>query len=191
MEQFIEDSRYANLMKFCEEFRDSVKAYIVHFDTQAEAKANLQNKFKLAFSTVKVDSKRGPGLNVDIKDIFAEAKAEHTIVAEGWSTLSSAVARTGSQMRKELEVIVQLFCATLTTQPSFHVLYNNVQQNDSSDNSESDVSTEEDKARDGDDDYVLENKFNVSASFKQYQAKCEEIAKQEGFYVDGNLHQIL
>lgn len=92
-------------MKFCEEFRDCIKAYIVHFDTQAEAKASLQNKFKLAFSTVKNDSKRGPGLKVDIEDIFAEAKAERTI-AEGWSTLSSAVARTGSQMRGNSSIIL-------------------------------------------------------------------------------------
>lgn len=119
MEQFINETRYPNLLKFCEEFRDCIKAYIVHFDTQAEAKTNLQNKFKLAFSTVKSDSKRGPGVKVDIKALFAEAKAERTIVAEGWSTLSSAVARTGSQMRKELEVIVQLFCATLNNSTKF------------------------------------------------------------------------
>lgn len=80
--------------------------------------------------------------------------------------MGSAVKRTGSQMRKELEA-------------------------ESSNNSESDVSSEEDEARDQDDDYVLEKKFNVSASFEQYRVKCEEIIKQEGFYVDGNLHQIL
>lgn len=74
MEQFIKETRYANLLKFCEEFRDCVKAYIVHFDTQAEAKASLQNKLKLAFSTVKRDSKRGLGLKFDInKDLFAES----------------------------------------------------------------------------------------------------------------------
>lgn len=93
-------------------------------------------------------------------------------------------------MRKELEVTVQLFYATLNNSIKFSCA-NNVQQAESSNNSESDVSSEEDEARDQDDDYVLEKKFNVSASFEQYRVKCEEIIKQEGFYVDGNLHQIL
>lgn len=75
-----------NLLKFCKEFRDCVKAYIVHL--------THMHKLKLAFSAA--------GLQVNIKDIFAEAKAERPIVAEGWSTLGSAVSRTGSQNEKRI-----------------------------------------------------------------------------------------
>jgi hypothetical protein len=49
--------------------------------------------------------------------LFAEAKAENTIVAEGWNTLNASVTNISRQMRERLEVpkffsgtsIVQLF----------------------------------------------------------------------------------
>ncbi|KAI9267135.1 hypothetical protein EDC94DRAFT_657514 [Helicostylum pulchrum] len=61
-------------------------------------------------------------------------------------------------------------------------LSNNVELNEPSD---------EEEAEGQDDDYVLKNKFNISAAFRQYKSQREKKAKQEGFYVDGNLHQIL
>ncbi|GAA5802958.1 hypothetical protein HPULCUR_008433 [Helicostylum pulchrum] len=147
------------------EFCDSIKAYIVQFDSEKEAKVNLQNKFKIDFSSVKEDSRRGPGVAVDIQVLFAGAKAGHSILAEGWNTLGSAVARVGSQMKEGLEAD----------------LSNNVELNEPSD---------EEEAEGQDDDYV-KNKFNISAAFRQYKSQREKKAKQEGFYVDGNLHQIL
>jgi hypothetical protein len=41
------------------------------------------------------------------------------------------------------------------------------------------------------DDYILENGFNLSAHFRQFNLESDRKSKESGFYVDGNLHQIL
>lgn len=42
-----------------------------------------------------------------------------------------------------------------------------------------------------DDDYILENGVNVSACFRSYYSESDKKSKEAGFYVDGNLRQIL
>lgn len=112
MEQFRKETRYVNLLKFCKELRDCLK-HILFTLTR-------MHKLKLTFSAVKSDSKRGPGLQVNIKDIFEEAKAERTTVAEGWSTLGSAVSRTGSQNEKRIRCNSSIIlCYTLQLYQNF------------------------------------------------------------------------
>ncbi|KAI7903573.1 uncharacterized protein BX663DRAFT_433296 [Cokeromyces recurvatus] len=41
------------------------------------------------------------------------------------------------------------------------------------------------------DDYILENGFNISSQFRQFNLESSKKSKESGFYVDGDLHQIL
>lgn len=109
MEQFCRESRYPNLIKFCNEQSEAVKLFIKHFDTQSDAKINLRHKFKSAFYNAKGKNKRGSGVEVNLDTLFAEAKAESAILAEGWNTLGVSVINTSHQMRDRLKVIKVFF----------------------------------------------------------------------------------
>lgn len=41
------------------------------------------------------------------------------------------------------------------------------------------------------DDYILENGFNISTDFRQFNLESNKKSKESGFYIDGDLHQIL
>ncbi len=41
------------------------------------------------------------------------------------------------------------------------------------------------------DDYILENEFNISTHLRQFNLESNKKSKESGFYVDGDLHQIL
>ncbi|GAA5809462.1 hypothetical protein MFLAVUS_002870 [Mucor flavus] len=87
--------------------------------------------FKIAFFSVKAN----------------KTKARHSIFAEGWCTLGSAVASVGSQMKEALEAD----------------LSNSVELHEPSDKEETE---------DQDDAYVLKNNFNISATFRQHKSQC-------------------
>ena len=91
MEQYIPQDRYPTLKKFCNSEKDAVLNYIQHFDDVQSATSNLQNKFKLVFKTVRPNSRRGVSIQIDLKVLFAEAKARVEITSSGWETLASSV----------------------------------------------------------------------------------------------------
>ena len=91
MELYIPQDRYPSLKKFCDLKKDAVLNYIKHFDDVQSATSNLQNKFKLAFKAVRPNSRRGPSILIDLKLLFAEAKARVEIASSGWSALASSV----------------------------------------------------------------------------------------------------
>ncbi|KAI8046960.1 uncharacterized protein B0P05DRAFT_642519 [Gilbertella persicaria] len=41
------------------------------------------------------------------------------------------------------------------------------------------------------DDYILENGFNILTHFRQLNLESNKKSKELGFYIDGDLHQIL
>lgn len=41
------------------------------------------------------------------------------------------------------------------------------------------------------DDYILENGFNISTHFRQFNLESNKKSKESGFYIDADLHQIL
>ncbi|KAI7875547.1 uncharacterized protein EV154DRAFT_472758 [Mucor mucedo] len=162
MEQFIRETRYPNLVSFCDQNREEVKSFIQHFETHAVAKANLQHKLKTAFFNVKGKRKRGPCVDVDLLTLFSEAKAESNIAAEGWNTLSSSVTNVSRTVRDRLE--------------------NNDEEHDA-------ALDEENQVRQPDDDIILSG-INVSDRFKLYRQQSQERSEQAGFHVDADLHQL-
>lgn len=116
MEQFIEETRYPNLIKFSNQQPETVKNYIKHFNTEEDATKNLQHKMKVAFHNVKGKKKRGPGLGVNLDSLFAAAKAEDTIVTESWNTLGTSVKTISLQLRERSEVITYFNSVLLSFQ---------------------------------------------------------------------------
>lgn len=96
METFVTVERHPNLIKFCDEYKDQVKSFICNFESVENAKSNLQNKMDIAFTTVRGKNKRGPGIDIDLKALYAEARAMSSITATGSNTLAAAVEQSGN-----------------------------------------------------------------------------------------------
>jgi hypothetical protein len=84
---------------------------------------------RVAFYNIKGKKKRGPGLNVNLDTLFAEAKAEDIIVTESWNTLGASVGNASLQMRERLEVIKYFNIVLLSFQVLIvfgRVIYNQI-----------------------------------------------------------------
>lgn len=96
MKNYIKDQRYSNLIKFCDIYKDHVKAYICNFESAESAKKNLQNKLKIVFTNVREKKKEGPGIDIDLKLLYTEARATTAIKVTGCNTLAASVEQLGN-----------------------------------------------------------------------------------------------
>lgn len=101
MEAHIRAERYPSMIKFCSAHEEDVKAYIQNFESVEAAQKNLGNKMKLAFANVRGKTKRGPGLAIDLRPLFAEAKAASAITVAGWNTLAASIKKLGNAYASE------------------------------------------------------------------------------------------
>ncbi|KAI8644232.1 hypothetical protein BD408DRAFT_430650 [Parasitella parasitica] len=171
MEDFIKAERYPSLVKFCAAHEDPIKAYISHFENAVAAKKNLQVKMKLAFNNVRGKKKRGPGVEINLESSYAEAKAVDAITIAGWESLATSV----QQAKEKL----------ISNQRTEGHEHNNTDVESASSTQEEIVDTSSEQSYDEQDD------SSILQQFYKYKKATEVSAKKRGFYVDGNLHEIL
>ncbi|KAI9473388.1 MAG: hypothetical protein EXX96DRAFT_541095 [Benjaminiella poitrasii] len=129
---------------------------------------------KVAFHNVKGKKKRGPDLDVNLASLFAAAKAEDTIVAESWNTLGASVSNISLLLRERSESNTEQENAT-------------TEEDSNKERLTSAIMTQQAEP----DNFILENGFNISLNFRQFNVESIKKSEESGFYVDGDLHQIL
>ncbi|CAO3645244.1 unnamed protein product [Mucor hiemalis] len=139
---------------------------------------------KVAFQNVKGKKKRGPGVDVNLSSLFAAAKAEDTIITESWNTLGTSATTISRQLRERSENNVQ----PDNMEPENATAEEAISDEDlNEENSTTNIMTQQAQP----DDYVLENGFNISTHFRQFNLESNKKSKESGFYIDRDLHQIL
>ncbi|KAG0930870.1 hypothetical protein G6F57_011489 [Rhizopus arrhizus] len=149
---------------------DYVKAYICNFESAEAAKKNLQ-KMKIAFTNVRGKKKRGPGVDIDLKLLYTEARATTAITVAGWNTLAASVEQLGNA----------------------YISNQYISNRRSDDNNDKNTSSSEEEADSTADDnhYDEQDDNNLSSQFHKYKNAATFISEKQGFYVDSNLHEIL
>ncbi|KAG0943531.1 hypothetical protein G6F57_003911 [Rhizopus arrhizus] len=100
-------------------------------------------------------------------------------VTESWNTLGALVTTISLQLRERSESNIQ---------PDNMKPENATTEGDlNEENSTTNIMTQQAEP----DDYILENEFNISTHFRQFNLESNKKSKESGFYVDGDLHQIL
>ncbi|KAG0165196.1 hypothetical protein DFQ28_009108, partial [Apophysomyces sp. BC1034] len=171
MEAHVRAERFPSLLKFCTAHADPVKVYIRNFESVEAAKKNLQTKMKLAFSNARGKKKRGPGMDIDLEPLFAEAKAATVITVAGWKVLAASVQRLENA----------------------YVSEQNIVNGKSNDNDTENASSSEEQADSASDDhrYDEEDGYNLPRRLREYKRAAKVSSEKHGFYVDGHLQEIL
>ncbi|KAG1136215.1 hypothetical protein G6F37_012147 [Rhizopus arrhizus] len=171
MENHIKAERYPNLIRFCDTYKDYVKAYICNFESAEAAKRNLQNKMKISFTNVRGKKKRGPGVDIDLKLLYTEARATTSITVAGWNTLAVSVEQLGNAYNSNQDIANR--------------------RSDDNDDKNTGSSEEEANSTADDNHYDEQEDNSLSSQFHRYKNAAKFISEKHGYYVDSDLHEIL
>lgn len=159
-----------SLTQFVDLNKKDTKIYIHQFDTETQAKKNLEKKYTDAFKTVFPNRQRITGKSIDVGILYAEARAERKTLMEGYKTLEAGVSEARS------------------------AILNNLNANTNESRSEVDEVDDADKENeediDDDHDYAS-NGYNITQGFREFTTISRNLAKSQGLFVNGNLQQLL
>ncbi|KAG0780412.1 hypothetical protein G6F16_012295 [Rhizopus arrhizus] len=194
---YFQKCKTPSLAAFVSDHQSLVSTYIGQFDNINDAKTNLERKMKTAYFAKYPKRKRGPGLKVDLEELWSASKLDKTVEIEGSKTLEASVKTSGRKIRKRLEN------------------KNATKENESKQPSETEsscMSDEEDEAVDeiayklndevaneyeqallsnAASPHILKNSHDFSKSFKRFQLKSYQKARSCGLFINSNIHEIL
>ncbi|KAI8141162.1 hypothetical protein BJV82DRAFT_518810 [Fennellomyces sp. T-0311] len=113
---------------------------------------------ELAFKNVRGKKERGPGINVNLNSLYAEAKAATAITAVAWRNLATSVESTGEAYVSEQQIM-------------------NHESNDNDGQKESNSN---------EDHNNVEGGYNLPRRFYEYKSTSKASSQSRGFYVDGS-----
>ncbi|CEP10073.1 hypothetical protein [Parasitella parasitica] len=85
----------------CEDLFKDYRACVM-FDTETQAKKNLEKKYTDAFKTVFPNRQRITGKSIDVGILYAEAQAERKTLMEGYKTLEAGVSEARRAILNDL-----------------------------------------------------------------------------------------
>ncbi|CAO3593068.1 unnamed protein product [Absidia cylindrospora] len=103
LKEFISENNHPTLVNFVIDNKRVVKVWIFYYATLEDATISLKNKMKAIYKQIHPKRTTMPNVNVDLTELFAEAKTDGIVAVEGNRTLAASTQSASRRIVNELK----------------------------------------------------------------------------------------